>query len=106
MSKVKLLLDVVSDMRSLADSLATVADAMSESQGVINKKQCSAHKTNATPQKLALEDVRTVLAEKSANGHSEEIRKLLSKYGKTRLSEIDPKDYPALLADAEALENE
>ena len=39
----------------------------------------------------------------SANGHGAEIRELLKKYGQTKLSEIDPKDYPALLADAEVL---
>lgn len=103
MSKVKLLLDVVSDMRSLADSLAAVADAMSDSQEAIHTEKPQIPETDAEPQKLTLEDVRTVLAEKSANGHSAEIRKLLSKYGKTRLSEIEPKDYPALLADAEVL---
>ena len=53
--------------------------------------------------KLTLEDVRSVLSGISANGHGAEIRELLKKYGQTKLSEIDPKDYPALLADAEVL---
>lgn len=32
MSKIKLLLDVVEDMRSLADSIQAVADAMTQSE--------------------------------------------------------------------------
>lgn len=103
MSKIKLLLDVVSDMRSLADSLKAVADAMSASQEALHTEEPPVSKADDKPLKLTLEDVRAVLAEKSANGHSAEIRKLLSKYGKTKLSEIEPKDYPALLADAEVL---
>ena len=45
----------------------------------------------------------SVLSGISANGHGAEIRELLKKYVQTKLSGIDPKDYPALLADAEVL---
>lgn len=107
MSKIKLLLDVVSDIRSLADSLEAMANAMCDTR---NEEITSSVTPNSEPSqevnevpKLSLEDVRSVLAEKSANGHGAEIRELLKKYGQTKLSEIDPKDYPALLADAEVL---
>lgn len=52
---------------------------------------------------LTLEAVRAVLADKSRNGHTAEIRSLLQKYGASKLSEIDPANYNALLADAEVL---
>ena len=35
-----------------------------------------------------------------------EVRELITKYGGTRLSDIDPAQYKALLKDAEALVNE
>lgn len=111
MSKIKLLLDVVNDIRSLADSLEAMADAMCDTRTVSEetKPQApvlkSAHKVHDEP-KLSLEDVRSVLSEISANGHGAEIRELLKKYGQTKLSEIDPSDYPALLKDAEVLKNE
>lgn len=54
---------------------------------------------------LKLEDVRAVLAQKSRAGHTAQVRELLAKYGADRLSAVDPADYPALLADAEALVN-
>ena len=44
-----------------------------------------------------------MLAEKSRSGHTEEVRGLLAKHGADKLSEIDPAEYPALLAEAEVL---
>ena len=52
---------------------------------------------------LTLEQVRAVLADKSRQGHTAEIRALLQKYGASKLSGIDPTNYKALLADAEVL---
>lgn len=53
-----------------------------------------------------LEEVRAILAEKSQDGFTAEVRALLEKYGAKRLSEIDPANYKALLQDAEALSND
>lgn len=52
---------------------------------------------------LTLEAVRAVLAEKSRSGHTAEVRALLLKHGADKLSEIDPAEYPALLAEVEVL---
>jgi len=57
------------------------------------------------PEPLKLEEVRAVLAEKSRNGHTAKIRELLEKYGAAKLSDIDPANYAALLAEAEVLGN-
>ena len=52
---------------------------------------------------LTLEQVRAVLAEKSRAGHTAAVRTLLQKHGADKLSEIEPKEYVSLLADAEVL---
>ena len=126
MGKVKLLLEVIGDLRSLADSLQAVADAvadngMAETEMVAAKEPEKAGKagkvTKNTAKKeekptakqepeekpLTLEEVRAVLAEKSRSGHTEEVRELLNKHGADKLSEIDPAEYAALLAEAEVL---
>ena len=128
MSKIKLLLDVVQDMRSLADSLQAVADAVSdngtaeeeltttkepEETGKAGKtgkaakntakKDAKAAKQEPEEKPLTLEEVRAVLAEKSRSGHTEEVRGLLAKHGADKLSEIAPAEYPMLLAEAEVL---
>jgi hypothetical protein len=52
---------------------------------------------------LTLEQVRAALAEKSRAGHTSEVKALLIKHGADKLSDIDPAEYPALLAEAEVL---
>lgn len=122
MGKVKLLLDVIADMRSLADSLQAVADAMTQTEPADVPEENTGEKTKKTGGKkaakeapeaasppvpeekpLTLEEVRMVLAEKSRAGHTAEVRALLVKHGAEKLSDIDPARYPALLADAEVL---
>lgn len=104
MSKVKLLLDVVSDLRALADSVQAVADAIgsNEPKEVTKPEQPRPEKQSEEKQ-LTLEEVRAVLAEKSHDGFTAEVRALLEKYGASKLSQIDPSKYAALLADAEGL---
>jgi hypothetical protein len=112
----KLLLDVVSDLRSLADSLQAVADAVAQGgqeqpdQTTEEKPTQKPEKKNvakqvekAEPKPLTLEQVRAALAEKSRAGHTSEVKALLIKHGADKLSDIDPAEYPALLAEAEVL---
>ena len=116
MSKMKLLLDVVSDLRSLADSLQVVADAVAQGgqeqpdQTTEEKPTQKPEKKNvakqvekAEPKPLTLEQVRAALAEKSRAGHTAEVKALLIKHGADKLSDIDPAEYPVLLAEAEVL---
>lgn len=128
MGKVKLLLDVIGNLHSLADSLQAVADAMAENSTMeteaasgkekedtrkpgkatakkeaVKKNGQPAVKAEPEEKPLTLEEVRAVLAEKSRAGHTAEVKALLTKHGAEKLSEVDPTEYPALLADAEVL---
>ena len=104
MSKVKLLLDVVEDMRSLANSLQAVANAMMQSDPPADPPQPQEEALLAPAEKpISLETVRAVLVGKSHDGKTEEVRALLQKFGAAKLSGIDPKHYKALLAEAEVL---
>jgi hypothetical protein len=53
-----------------------------------------------------LEAVRAVLADKSRSGLTAQVRALIEKYGASKLSEVDPGNYKALMAGAEVLGNE
>ena len=55
------------------------------------------------PKAITLEEVRAVLAERSHDGYTDQVRGLLQKYGAEKLSGVDPKHYAALLKDAEVL---
>jgi len=104
MSRVKLLLDVVSDLQSLADSLQAVAEAIGSNQpNEIEEPEQSKPSKQPEEKRVTLEEVRAVLAEKSHDGFTAEVRALLEKYGASKLSQIDPSKYAALLAYAEGL---
>lgn len=104
MSKIKLLLDVVDNMRSLADSIQVAAETMAGNEPAQPAPQ---EHPSAEPKPIAravsLEQVRAVLAEKSQAGFTAEVRGLLEKHGAPKLSQIDSENYTALLSDAEAL---
>jgi len=55
------------------------------------------------PKAITLEKVRAMLAEKSHDGYTAEVRGLLQKYGAEKLSGVESKHYAALLKDAEVL---
>ena len=122
MGKVKLLLGVIGDLRSLADSLQAVADAVADNGAVeagkpdakepekagkagkaAKKEEKPVAKQAQGEKPLTLEEVRAVLAEKSRAGHTAEVRELLNKHGADKLSGIAPAEYAALLAEAEVL---
>lgn len=52
---------------------------------------------------LTLEDVRTILAEKSRAGFTEQVREIIAKHGAKKLSGIDPAEYAAVIAEVEVL---
>lgn len=53
--------------------------------------------------KISIEDVRAVLAEKSQQGKTREVKALLMKYDAGKLSGVKPEDYEALVKEAEVL---
>ena len=98
MSRIKLLLDVVEDMRSLADSIQAVAEAMA-----LNEPEPAAEKPAPPKPTIPLETLRARLGEISRAGFTAEVHDLIQKHGATHLSKVDPQDYDALLKEAEAL---
>lgn len=106
MSKVNLLLEVVNDLKKLTMSLQSLAENLDTNvSGGMAQTETPAQVTETKPaeKKITLEQVRAVLAEKSHDGFTAEIRALLEKYGADKLSKIAPANYAALLADAEEL---
>ena len=67
----------------------------------------SPNPVNESPTKeepsIDIETVRAVLAEKSRDGKTKEIKALLMKYDAGKLSGVNPEDYASLLSEAEAL---
>ena len=106
MSKTHPLFDIVLNLRALADNFQVLADIVTENEPTAVAQveaPVSAKEPEPKIKPVTLEQVRAVLAEKSQQGLTAEVRVLLEKYGASKLSQIDPANYAALLADAETL---
>lgn len=88
---------VIKELRDTAASINSVADYLFSVFGGGEKPD------DETEKPLTLEEVRAVLANKSRDGFTVQIRELLQKYGADRLSAVDTANYKALLRDAEEL---
>jgi len=102
MSKMSELDLCVGELRNAAQSLNAVADSLT---ALFSGNAEETKSTTPAPKPITLEQVRAVLAEKSRAGHTAKVRELLEKHGASKLSEVDPKEYVALLAEAEVLGN-
>lgn len=98
MSKIKLVLDVVEDMRLLAASIEALADAILAGEEV-NVSEAEPPKSEP----ITIEKVRAVLAEKSQSGKQPEVKALITKYGANKLADIESTYYLALLEEAVTL---
>ena len=104
MSKVNDMLQTIEELRAAAAAISDAADWLAQ------QFSGEADVSEAAPQpkkepELKLEDVRAVLADMSRKGYTAQIRELLQKYGASKLSGVDPKNYKALLKDVEGLDN-
>lgn len=96
----------MSDMAATIEELRTAATAINNAVNWLAEMFGGAGDAeSATPTEptLTLEQVRAVLAEKSRQGHTAEIRALLQTYGASKLSGINPVHYKALVAKAEVM---
>lgn len=97
MSKIKLALDVVEDLKHLADSIESLIKAMEVNTEVPIKEEAPQEEP------ITIEKVRAVLAEKSQSGKQPQVKALIVKYGANKLTDIDPAFYRELLKEAEVL---
>lgn len=109
MSKMSELSLAVTELKRCGEALIGISEALADlfsgngDAHTANQPKAEAPAPEEKP--LTLEAVRAVLAEKSRAGHTAKVRELLEKHGANKLSEIDPSEYPALLAEAEVLGN-
>ena len=99
MSELSLLLDEYREANRRASEL------VDEICSLLSGNEPPAHEKAEEKKPLTLEEVRAVLANKSKDGFTEQIRELLKKYGSDRLSGINPTNYQALLEDVEGLKD-
>ena len=90
------------ELQKLAAGLSDCGKALLRmADALIEKKE---EASDAEDQKkLTLEDVRRVAADKARQGHTDEVRQLIQKFGADKLSGVDAAKYPALMEELEAM---
>lgn len=92
---------------TLADGFEKLASGYralaAQGAGIQNKEEVPAAVPVKESKTVGIETVRAVLAEKSRDGKTREVKALLMKYDAGKLSGVKSEDYAALMAEAEVL---
>ena len=102
MSKMKELSMAIEELRRCGEALIDVADSLKATFSS-DSAEAPRKAEKPAPKPVPLEKVRAVLAEKSGQGKTKEVKALLYKYDAGKLSGVKPEDYPALMEEAQRL---
>ena len=96
----------MSELSQVLDEMIACGERMIKAANTLKNIFSSTEEAPAkTAPSYTKEDVRRVLAAKSAAGFKKEVKELLAKYGAQQLKQIDPKNYAALMKEAEVIGN-
>ncbi len=105
MSKMSDMAQTIEELRTAAAAITDAANWLAQQFSDAGDAELATQPKPEEKPALTLEQVRAVLADKSRAGHTAAIRDLLQKYGASKLSQVDSKNYEALLRDAEVLDH-
>ena len=99
-----------SELLRIAEGFSIVAEGLrglAKAEGGTKEKAVKEQKQDAEKVQqespATLEGIRALMAQKTQEGKSKEIKELLQKYGAAKLSAVKPEDYPALMQEAQVL---
>ena len=99
------LIGVAESLRELFSGDEASAEPEKAEPTVEKKAKVKKEPVQEEKKAYTLEDVRTILAEKSREGFTEEVKAVIAKLGAKKLSGIDPAEYEAIVAEVEGLGN-
>jgi hypothetical protein len=111
MGKMSELAAELAELKRCGEVLISISETLTEmfsgteaqAEPVSEAKEEKKPAKKAKAKEVTLAEVRAVLAEKSRQGHTAQVKELLSKYGADKLSEVDASKYAELKAEAEVL---
>ena len=87
--------------KAVKEQKQDTAKAQPEKAQKAEKPETVAEAQQESP--ATLEGIRALMAQKTQEGKSKEIKELLQKYGAAKLSAVKPEDYPVLMQEAQVL---
>ena len=104
MSKMSELSQVLDDLVACGEGLIRTANAIREIFSAEPGPAAQPEEPREEPsQRYIFAEVRKAFSAKSHAGYTEQVRALIAKYGADKLSAVKEEDYPALMADLEAI---
>ena len=101
-STAEIILNAVKELKELFSSEAAAAIPQQTAAKEEPKQEAKPAPETKT---YSFQEVRGIMAGLSGQGKKAEAKQLLTKYGASRLSEVKPENYAALVKDAEAITN-
>ena len=91
-------------LTGLSEHCKGILDAVQAVREILSG-QAADEAAEAAPEKkpFTLEEVRAALLEKRKAGYRDEVKALLVRHGAQKLTEINPSEYDALMAEAEVI---
>ena len=94
----------VAAIKELSEALTSIIE---HAQGILDEAEhiraMLSQPEEPDAKAYTLTEVRAKLTALSTSGHRAEVRELLTRYGAQKLTEINPANYTALMADAEGI---
>lgn len=110
MKNKELMLQIAANMTALAESIIALAGEEVEvkpaekvEEKAEPKSEAKAEKAAEPEKKYTMEDVRKVLAAKSGEGFTAEVRALLEKHGGAKLSKVPESEYAAIMEEVKEI---
>lgn len=115
MSKMSQLAAEIEELRHCGEILIGISDSLrdlfsgsdktDEAKDAPTAEKPAPKKSEPEKKAPALADVRALLAEKSRDGFTAQVRAIITAHGANKLSEIDPVEFPSIMKEAEVLGN-
>lgn len=93
-------------LKELETQIDQTKETVQSIRQVLSSNENESSNDDRQPKRNPVEDkvtVRKMLAKKSAEGYTKQVKELLQKFGAEKLSDVDPKDYEDLYYSAEGL---
>lgn len=111
MGKMKELAEQIAELKSCGEILIGISDTLTElfssAEEVKEEPKTMKEPKASVPKEeqktYSFEEVRAVLAAKSRDGHTDEVKAVISSFGVEKLSDIDPSRYEELLQKVEVI---
>lgn len=110
MGKMKELAEQIAELKHCGEVLIGISETLTELFASTEEVKEEVPKTKEElapqkeePKKHTFEEVRAILAAKSRDGHTDEVKAVISSFGVEKLSDIDPSQYEELLQKVEVI---